>query len=206
MARLNESLQSRDLSARIRSDKTVIPMGISLRTDAIYYKFREPDEIIELKIQRMGVVLNREVRTGKEPIPEADYGKPFRGTDMSIEDLSMRFLYWPNPVCLKDEQIGNAQKNCWVLQILNPDRTGMYQRVHVWVHKDTETLIQAEGFGWESSTKPIRRFEVTQLMRVDGSWNLKNMVIESLDPTTGRRLGVTTFQVRSPTNSKPAES
>ena len=200
LVRLSQALQNNDLSARLTKSRTTIPTGISMRKGSIYFKFKNPDEILQLQLGDKGATLSRETRAGKGPVAPADYGKPIRGTDVTLEDLSMRFLYWPKPVKLKDQIV--RFKKCWVLRVVNPNRTGPYQTVRIWVHQASGALLQMEGFGWKPSSKPIKRFRVTRVQKVDKTWILREMVVETLDPKTGKRLGDTKLQVRSPKKVK----
>jgi hypothetical protein len=199
LVRLSQALQNHDLSARLRKDRKTEPLGISMRQGAIYFKF-EPDEIIELKLDDKGSVLNRETRKGKGPVPANDYGKNIRGTDVTYEDLSMRFLYWPKPVLLDEERI--KFKKCWKLRVVNPNKTGPYQSVLIWVHQASGALIQMKGYGWKPSEHPIKMFRVTQAQKVDGAWILKQMQVETIDPKNGRSLGDTFLEVRKPEKAK----
>lgn len=200
LVRLSQALQNHDLSARLRKDRSYAPLGISMRQGSIYFKFRDPDEIIQLQLADDKSNLNRQTREGNGPVPAAEYGDSIRGTDVSYEDLSMRFLYWPKPVLLREERI--KFKKCWVLRVVNPDKTGPYQSVRIWVHQGSGALIQMQGFGWEPSEHPVKMFRVTQGQKVDGTWILKQMQVETLDPASGRSLGETYLEVRKPEPAK----
>lgn len=200
LVRLSQALQNHDLSARLRKDRKFEPLGISMREGAIFFKFRDPDEIIELKMTDKKSVLNKQTRKGSSAIPSKEYGKNIRGTDVTYEDLSMRFLYWPKPVLLDEERI--KFKKCWKLRVVNPDKTGPYQSVLIWVHQASGALIQMKGYGWKPSEHPIKMFRVTQGQKVDGAWILKQMQVESINPNTGRSMGDTYLEVRKPEKAR----
>ena len=202
LVRLSQALQNHDLSARLRKDRKYAPLGISMRRDSIYFKFREPDEIIQLQLTDERSILSKQTKAGKGPIPADEYGKRIRGTDVTYEDLSMRFLYWPKPVLLREERV--KFKKCWVLRVVNPGKTGPYQTVRIWVDQGSGALIQMKGFGWKPAEHPVKMFRVTQGQRVDGAWILKQMQVESIDPATGRSLGDTFLEVKKPKKAKKA--
>ena len=202
LVRLSQALQHHDLSARLSKDGTAVPLGLSMRESSIYFKFRDPDEILELQLRDDRAVLNRETRAGKGAVPAGEYGKAVRGTDVTLEDLSMRFLYWPKPVLIGEERI--KFKKCWVLRVNNPDKTGPYATVLIWVHQGSGALLQMEGYGHTPSSKPVKRFRVSRVQkdRASGTWILREMSVESVDSTTGKRLGETRLEVRPPEDAK----
>ena len=200
LVRLSQALQNDDLSARLRKGKTFTPLGISMREGSIYFKFRDPDEIIQLQLTEKDSILNKQTREGNGAIPAGDYGKPIRGTDVTYEDLSMRFLYWPKPVVLKEERVG--LKKSWKLRVVNPNRSSPYQSVAIWVHQASGALIKMEGYGWKPSENPIKKFLVTKVQKVDGVWILKQMQVETIDPANGNSLGDTFLEVRKPEDAK----
>ncbi|MCB1095731.1 MAG: outer membrane lipoprotein-sorting protein [Verrucomicrobiae bacterium] len=200
LVRLSQALLNHDLSARLRNGKDYTPLGISMRKGSIYFKFRDPDEIIQLEMAEEGSILHRQTREGSAAIPAADYGKIIRGTDVTYEDLSMRFLYWPKPVMLKEERVGF--KKCWKLRVVNPNRTGPYQSVLIWVHQASGALIKMEGYGWKPSENPVKKFLVTKVQKIDGVWILKQMQVETIDPGNGKSLGDTYLEVRKPEPAK----
>ena len=73
----------------------------------------------------------------------------------------MPFLYWPKPVRLRDDRLG-IRKKCWVIQVSNPERRGLYRNVRIWVHQESGAMLRMEGYGWGESKYPIKRFKVTE--------------------------------------------
>jgi hypothetical protein len=110
----------------------------------------------------------------------------------------MRFLYWPKPALLGTDRL-NLRK-CWKLRVTNPDEIGPFSTVIIWVHQASGGLLQMEGYGRAPSSHPIKRFRVTRVQRHKGAFTLRQMVIESINPKTGRRAraGETTLNVRDP--------
>lgn len=87
-----------------------------------------------------------EVRGGKTiKFPDAKLKEAIQGTDLSYEDLAMRFLYWPNGAVTGEEKL--KTRNCWKVRLQNPKPgTGRYALVYVWVDKMTGALIQVVGY------------------------------------------------------------
>jgi hypothetical protein len=197
LVRLSQALQDSGLSAHLRKGGNLIPVGISMRKGSILFKFQQPDEILELQLGDKGATLNRETRAGKRAVPKGDYGTHIRGTDVTYEDLSMRFLYWPKPALLGTVRL-NLLRKCWKLRVTNPDESGPFSTVIVWVHQASGALLQMEGYGRAPSSNPIKRFRVTKVQKSKGAWILRQMVIETLNPKTRRSVGETTLNVRDP--------
>ena len=203
LVRMSQALQNHDLSSRLKKGRTLIPLGISMREGSIYFAFRDPDEILQLQLGEQKGSLMRQTRKGKGAVPANEYGTAIRGTDVTYEDLAMRFLYWPKPVRLKDDRLGLKIGKCWVIRVVNPDRRGPYQTVRIWVHQKSGALVKMEGYGWKASKYPIKRFKVTKGQRTkDGTWILKQMLVETTNPQNGRATSDTFLEVRDPKAAK----
>jgi len=120
------------------------------------------------------------------------------GSDFTYEDLSLRFLYWNRAQIVGDEKVNGH--DCWKLRVDNPSKKGSYGTVHVWVHKKYSALIRVIGFDFKG--KPLRRFEITDVMKVGKHYTLKKMRIDSLDPVNGRATGVSYLTFKKPTRLK----
>ena len=100
-----------------------------------------------------------------------------RDTDISYEDLSLCFLYWPTAT-VQGEQTMLLQK-CWIVRV-EPGGRGdtQYSKVDLWISKKTGAMMQAEAF--DKAGKLSRRFKVISGQSLgEGLWILKEMRIES---------------------------
>ena len=61
--------------------------------------------------------------------PVAKLPQPIAGTDVSYEDLTLRFLYWKNAK-LESEERANGE-DCYKIRLDNPGRYGAYGPVSV---------------------------------------------------------------------------
>lgn len=116
------------------------------------------------------------------------------GTDFTYEDLALRFLYW-NRAQIVGEEIVNGH-DCWKLRVDNPSRKGSYGTVHVWVHKKYLALIRTVAFDFQG--KPVRKFEITDVMKVGEHYTVKKMRIDTLSPATGRSTGASFLSFDKP--------
>lgn len=102
---------------------------------------------------------------------------PFAGSDFWLFDLGLEFLQWP-----VQRVIGSAIKKtqkCHVLESVNPfPRRGAYSRVVSWVDKDTMAIVTAEAYDYNG--RVWKRFEPKSLMKVDGKWRLREIVMRDM--------------------------
>jgi hypothetical protein len=159
--------------------------------NTIRFRFENPAQIIHLDLNDKGFVLREVVRGSNAPVPARRYAEKVRATDVTYEDLSLRFLYWPNPVKLEDEVI--KHRTCWKVRLTNPGTSGAYGTAIIWVDRGSGGILRMDGYNREG--RLIKRYEVISGMKVGGGWMLKKMRIESLDPATARVIGRTYLEL-----------
>ena len=108
--------------------------------------------------------------------------RPFAGSDFWLADLGLEFFSWPKQKVLKKElRSGQA---CSVLESTNPNPVaGGYARVVSWIDIDTGGIVHAEAY--DASGTRLKRFEPKALKKVNGQWQLQEMLIRNLK--TGSR-------------------
>ena len=186
--------QDMSLNGKLRNDTTGVeaPFILSMPLDnTIRFRFENPIQILNLDLKDKGFILREALKGSDRPVPKAKYSEKIRGTDITYEDVSMRFLYWPNPAKLEDEDVNH--RNCWRLRLNNPDASGAYGVAYIWVDKGSGSLMQMHGF--DRQGKLIKRYKVISGMKVRNGWMLKQMRIESVDPNTGKTIGRTYLEL-----------
>jgi hypothetical protein len=115
--------------------------------------------------------------------------EPIAGTDLTYEDLALRFFYWPNPKLEGTEDVGG--QNCHRLLLDKPkNAAGRYQRVYVWVHTKFGAFMRIRGY--DDNRGLLKEFQVEDVMQVsDKVWVLEKMQVATHDPKTGRRISIT---------------
>lgn len=110
---------------------------------------------------------------------------PFAESDFWLADLGLEFFSWPQQKLLKKElRSGQA---CSVLESTNPKPgEGSYARVVSWIDIDTGGIVHAEAYDTKGSR--LKRFEPKALKKVNGQWQLQEMVIRNLK--TGSRTSI----------------
>lgn len=129
-----------------------------------------------------------------KPVNPAKFGEKIRGTDVTYDDLSMRFLYWPNAKIVREEKLKG--RNCILLAIPNPDGSGAYGRVDVWIDKISGGMVKM--IGMDKNNRPIRRFEVLSGKKFDDVWMVDDIRIETLSGSSGATtVSSTRLQIKS---------
>jgi hypothetical protein len=198
LVHLSRALKRNDLTGSLRKADIKAEFRVTLTEKLMDFKFASPDQQVRLDL---GEDSYRLAENGK-PVAEADYGKGIRGTDLSYEDLSFRYLYWKNPYKLQSETF--ATRKCWKIQLNNPRQgVGAYNTVVIWVDQESGGLMKMEGYLFEKKDgkdvwKLIKRCAVKSGMKVDDATVLKEMSIEAFDPGTGKGQGKTFLEMNKP--------
>jgi hypothetical protein len=178
--RLSQTGQRATLKGQLRTGPKTVPFRLSLSGPIARYEFSDPAETIVLNLGEKESRLSEVTKEGAERVTGRKFAESVRGTDISYEDLSLRFLYWQN-AAVEDEQSILLRK-CWVVRVAPPANSdSQYSRVTLWVDKESGALMQAEAF--DRAGKFARRFKVISGQKIDGAWYLKQMRIEA--PASG---------------------
>lgn len=174
--RIAQSAQDWKLTGRLRTGNRKHPFRLDLEKGAIRYEFIDTGDTITLRLGEKGSTLE-ETKGGKTGrITAAKFDAPVRDTQISYEDLALRFLYWTDATVTGSGLI--AAHSCWKVEVRPPNRKeSQYNRVMLWIGKDDGALMKAESY--DDAGKWARRFTVIGVMKRDGYWLLKQMRIES---------------------------
>ncbi|HHY85157.1 MAG TPA: outer membrane lipoprotein-sorting protein [Verrucomicrobia bacterium] len=172
------------IEVRRSRNKSVRP--VQFRTDAgdfrwtITYETLDNTNAMKLDVTR-GVAGTTEYRLrnegGSEPriLQGNETMVPFADSDFWVADLGLQFLEWPEQRLLRKE-IRRGQ-SCAVLESINPHPApGAYTRVVSWVDIDTSGIINADAF---EGDRLLKRFSASSFKKIDGQWELKEIVMEN---------------------------
>jgi hypothetical protein len=158
---------------RIGSSSTKVPFVLTVSNGLIRYDFKDNGDSISLRLGDKESRLE-EIRGGKtERITGARLAGTVRETNISYEDLSFRFLYWPNARLVGSETI--ALRDCWEIELLPTPGTSQYSSVKVWLAKEDNAMMKMETY--DSNRRMVRKFVVRSFMKRDDYWFLKQMEI-----------------------------
>jgi len=192
-ARLSATLTHLDqgLEGTLNQGSKKIPITLFLKGKDIQFQFTENGK---LRIFHMRLDDERfqlfEMMDGKQVnFPREKLIQPIAGTDLTYEDLALRFFYWPKPKLEGSEKV--AGYDCFKLRIDKPkDSSGRYESVYVWIHAKYGAFMRIRGHDQVGGL--IKEFQVEDVMQVsEHVWVLKKMQVATHDPKTGRRISIT---------------
>jgi len=194
IARERYSSVNQSFEGQLRHDKKKIPFLLSLKPRSINFRFSSPDQRIQLMSTGDKPSLRESVGLGakfKAVKPEW-YRERIRGTDVTFDDISMRFLYWPKAKIIEEAKIKFTK--AWVIEIRNPDGQGEYGSVRVWIDKKGKGLIKMEGFEPIKNRK-IKELNVQHVKKIGDIWMVDRVRIDTIDFETGDRISRTYLEI-----------
>ena len=190
--RMQQTRQQIDLQGQLRQNAIKVPFHLIQSGTVVRYIFSEPEEALQLQIGENGTRLDEVSQDGVEKVTPAKFDQKVRGTDITYEDLALKFLYWPEAEVLGTDNI--RTRNCWKLRLRAPSRQSQYASVLLWVDKASGALMRMEGF--DADGRLAKRFEVISAQKIENRWFLKQMRIEQLQPGTKRVLSRTYLEIK----------
>ena len=180
VARLASTNREASVRGRLRAGADSTPFLLQVNHGKLRFAFDEPARVYEIRLgeETSGVYDSKgpPLKRGmQEPVAE--------GAGVTVEDLSLGFLYWPEARLLGKEKVRG--RGTWKIE-LRPGRPGSeFAVVRVWLDQASGALLRIEGFDWQG--RLLRRFEVVSGQRIDGQWMLKQMRIERFAPENSAR-------------------
>ena len=113
---------NRSFKGQLRHEKKKIPYLLALRPQSITFRFGSPDQVIQLTTENNKLTLKESFgdKSKLEVVKPEWYRSRIRGTDVTFDDISMRFLYWPGGVVTGSEKIKG--QDCWNIRLNNPGK------------------------------------------------------------------------------------
>lgn len=189
-ARVNPLGNQIALNAQLRTGRTNIPFQIVV-DGKVSYEFENPSQALILDLGDDESRLTERKGSKNAAVKAARYDERVRGTDISFEDLALKFLYWKHPKIIGEETI--RTRKSWKFEIQAPRGASQYGVARLWIDQTGGALMRVEGY--DPQGRLIRRFEVVDGQRIDGKWMLKSMRIETLNPETKKVISRTYLEV-----------
>ncbi len=187
------------LQGNITHNGRKTPITLFLRGKNIQFQFTEPGG--QLRVFHMRLSDNSydlfEIINGKTVnFPREKLTQPIAGSDLTYEDLALRFFYWPNPKLEGVEDVGG--QSCYKLRLNKPKgAAGRYEAVYVWVHTKYGAFMRIRGH--DARGNLVKEFQVEKVMPVgNGVWTLEQMQVATHDPASGRRQSITSVNLNKP--------
>lgn len=177
-ARIATTLQNTDLRGHIRKGWSKTDVSLFLRGKNIQFTTGKGTERFHMRLGAGQYDLFEIVNGKTQAFPKSKFGQKIAGSDLTYEDLSLRFFYWPNAKLEGGERVNTH--DCWKIRLDNPGSSGDYRTVYAWIHKEFGAFMKIEGF--DRSGKRLKRFEVERVMKLpDGSYTVREIKISDMD-------------------------
>lgn len=198
--RMSQALQDlKHLDGKLRNDDdegAEHPFDLTMADNIIRFVFKkEPIETIQLDLKENSSQLSRTTKDGKSIVSPAHYADAVRKTCLNMEDLSMRFLYWPNGKNMGMEIV--RTRKCWRVRVTNPDGRGPYGTVDIWVEQESGAMMQMDAY--DMKARQLKHFMVSSVQKFKDTYILKKMRLESYDVDTNKINGRTYLEIADPT-------
>jgi hypothetical protein len=188
--RMRQTQQQIDLNGQLRQNEVVVPFHLIQSGPVVRYIFSNPNESLQLQLGENDSRLDEISSDGVKKV--AQFDRKIRGTDVTYEDLALKFIYWPD-VDLQGTDTVRTRK-CWKLRLHAPSHDSQYSSVILWIDKATGALMRMEGYDWKGEL--AKRFEVISAQKIDNRWFLKQMRIEMLEPGTNKVRSRTYLEIK----------
>lgn len=114
-----------------------------------------------------------------KPAPTPDLSQPITNTDLTWNDLSFSFLWWPGGKLVGRDNIRG--RDCWVVEVRPPpEKSGppagsmeTLASARLWIDDHLIVLIQIEGYN--AAGKLLRRLSVKNFKKIGDLWMVKNV-------------------------------
>lgn len=190
MRDMTVSQGNRDVMGHIRKGRLKVPFSISARgeTLAFQYKMGEVWKRFDVRLKERGVDLMLVQGGNAQVMSPTHYADKIAGTDVSYEDLSMRFLHWKGGKVMENTSDSRVKgRDCYIVEVPNPQPgVGQFAWVRMWVDKENGTAWQIDGYGADGKLR--KRFSITSVQKLsDGTWFFKQMKLEVRNPKNPER-------------------
>src|SRR5437588_7046794 len=90
--RMHQTQQQIDLHGQLRQNDIVVPFQLIQSGSIVRYVFSDPDESLQLQLGEKDSRLDEISAEGVEKVRSAQFDRKIRGTDVTYEDLALKFL------------------------------------------------------------------------------------------------------------------
>ncbi len=185
MRQMTVSQGERDVVGTIRKNKTKVPFSLSSRGDTIVYQYKQDAawHRFDVRLQSSSAELRLVKDNKAQVMASSNYSQTIAGTDVSYEDLALRFLYWRGGRVIENTSDSRVKgRDCYIVEVRNPSPgVGQYAWVRIWIDKENGTAWQIDGHGADGKLR--KRFAITSVQKLsDGTWFFKQMKLEVRNP------------------------
>jgi hypothetical protein len=199
--RLSATLQQMDLDGNIRKEgQKDTPVQLFVRENNMQFRLGNGERFHIRMGDESAVLLTLDDQGKTGSFPASRLTQPIGGTDVTYEDLTLRFLYWDGAKLEGEEKIDG--EDCYRVRLDNPGKDGAFGVVYVWVHKKYGAFWRIKAH--DRKGNPIKQFQVSAVMQLpDGKgYTIKKMRISALKED-GRVGSITDLEFKKPAAAGP---
>ncbi len=198
--RLSATLMQSDLQGQIRSadGRVKTPISLFMRGEDMQFHLESGERFHIRMGDEKCELLELDAQNRTRVFPAAKLVQPVAGTNVSYEDLTLRFLYWPNAKLEGEERMDG--EDCYRVRLNNPGRDGAFGSVYVWVHKKYGAFWRIRAH--DRAGKALKEFQVLKVMELpDKSYTIQKMRINTLDANL-RTTAITYLEFEKPQGNR----
>lgn len=191
--RLSATLQKMDLKGEVEKyNGKKSDIMLFVRENNMQFLLNETGERFHIRLGDEKAELRSLDAAGKTTIfPTKKLVQPIAKSDITYEDLTLRFLYWPNAKLEGEERVNGA--DCYRIRLDNPGREGAYGVAYVWVHKKYGAFWQVRAH--DRKGRAIKEFQIDDVMKLPGGgYTIKKMQVSTLDGDKRKSITYMTFE------------
>ena len=133
----------------------------------VRYEFAgTPPTVVQVHYNEDNSQLEESTAGATEKLTPSNFDKKILGTDLSYEDLALRFVYWSRATITGDDNI--RTRDAWKLTLNAPTHRTEYSSVNLWVDKESGALLQAEAYDWQGKPSNVSRSSAARRSRANG--------------------------------------
>ena len=149
------------LKGQLREGRKKHPFRMTIRRTQIAFLFEDKPPhtvVLDLGADRFRLRENHSNGPFTDVAP-GDYGKPIRNSGVNYLDISLAYLYWPDPKYIKEDVV--SERITHLVEVQNPSATGPYAKLLIWIDRQTGGLMRMQGYNkagkltWLSETSPL---------------------------------------------------
>lgn len=179
--RLSATLEQMDLHGVIRKDGLKdVPVSLFIRENNMQFMLANAERFHIRMGDEQATLMTVDGQGGSKPFPASKLTQRISGTDVTYEDLTLRFLYWPNARLEGEEKIRGA--DCYKIRLDNPrPGVGAFAAVYVWVHKKYGAFWQIRAH--DKQGRALKEFQVNSVMQIPGGkgYTIEEMLVNTLN-------------------------
>ena len=181
--RLSATLQQMDLAGVIRKDgQADVPVSLFVRENNMQFWLGRNERFhIRMGNEEAKLMTVVDDKGTTKNFPTSKLVQRINGTDVTYEDLTLRFLYWQNAKLEGEERIRG--EDCYKVRLDNPKPgTGAFAAVYVWIHKKYGAFWQIRAH--DKQGRALKEFQVNSVMQLPGGkgYTIQEMLVNSLSP------------------------